>query len=415
MEKSSLIIFVSLLNIVLALIIFVNNIKSKNGAIYLSFFLVIYSINNIANTMIFFGGSVFWLAILLNNFAPLYFLHPVMIYLFYRSMYSGKSQLKKTDIIHFIPFIINFLCIIPYIITPFEYKYSVAEKVMCNVEEYIKFDLCYLYPNIINIILRPLQFILYMLFCLYYIIKINKRKKKKYIFLKTESLFSLSTLISMVIVVISINVSQIPKFYNLIYKNEIDQFLFFLQNLYKYYPYLYLILPIYLLFNQKILYGVSKIESDYQTTDNVINNVNQTYNDTLESKNEQQLKNINENYILLTENILKYLEEEKPFLNPDFSLLDICVKLNVPLHQIQFCFNTIMRKKFSEIKNEKRVEYALELLKTDNKKKLTLESIGHKAGFSSNSNFYMSFRKVTGKTPNEWIKENKKSDIENNQ
>ena len=46
----------------------------------------------------------------------------------------------------------------------------------------------------------------------------------------------------------------------------------------------------------------------------------------------------------------------------------------------------------------KRVEKAIELLRTTN---LTKLDIAQRCGFSSSSNFYKAFSKVTGKTPSE--------------
>ena len=49
----------------------------------------------------------------------------------------------------------------------------------------------------------------------------------------------------------------------------------------------------------------------------------------------------------------------------------------------------------------KRVEKAVDLIKNTN---LTKLDIAEKCGFSSSSNFYKMFSKITGKTPSEYVK-----------
>ena len=49
----------------------------------------------------------------------------------------------------------------------------------------------------------------------------------------------------------------------------------------------------------------------------------------------------------------------------------------------------------------KRIEKAIELLETTDKNKI---DIAEMCGFTSSSNFYKAFAKVTGKTPTEYVK-----------
>jgi AraC-like DNA-binding protein len=46
---------------------------------------------------------------------------------------------------------------------------------------------------------------------------------------------------------------------------------------------------------------------------------------------------------------------------------------------------------------------AIGILKLDISRQLTLEAIGLKVGFKSNSTFIRSFKKYTGKTPSEYL------------
>lgn len=67
----------------------------------------------------------------------------------------------------------------------------------------------------------------------------------------------------------------------------------------------------------------------------------------------------------------------------------------------------VINKSFPDLKNEMRVNYALELLKSNMSSKISIEGIGKNAGFASPSNFFLIFKKITGYTPNQWLDLNK--------
>jgi transcriptional regulator GlxA family with amidase domain len=100
---------------------------------------------------------------------------------------------------------------------------------------------------------------------------------------------------------------------------------------------------------------------------------------------------------------MQYLEVEKPYLKLDFSIHDICNHFNTPQHHIQYCFSNVLNRHFRDIKSELRVKYAIELLNSNMANNISMEGIGRQAGFASNSNFYTSFKVVSGVTPNQWL------------
>ena len=62
-----------------------------------------------------------------------------------------------------------------------------------------------------------------------------------------------------------------------------------------------------------------------------------------------------------------------------------------------------MGTKFSKLKSELRIKYALELLKNGSNSLITIEAIGKQSGFKTRSNFYSAFKDETGFTPTEYI------------
>jgi AraC-like DNA-binding protein len=97
-----------------------------------------------------------------------------------------------------------------------------------------------------------------------------------------------------------------------------------------------------------------------------------------------------------------YLESEKPFIKSDFSMHDLCDRLNISRRKISYVLNELMDKNFYGVINEYRVREAEDLLMKDDLNQLKIEVLGEMVGFQSKSSFNACFKKVTGMTPSEY-------------
>lgn len=100
--------------------------------------------------------------------------------------------------------------------------------------------------------------------------------------------------------------------------------------------------------------------------------------------------------------LINYLESEKPFFKSDFSMHDLCDKLNISRRKISYVLNEIMDKNFYGVINEYRVREAKQLLSLDEMDQLKIEVLGEMVGFQSKSSFNACFKKFTGMTPSEY-------------
>jgi len=78
---------------------------------------------------------------------------------------------------------------------------------------------------------------------------------------------------------------------------------------------------------------------------------------------------------------------------------------NIPVHHISYVINTFTPYSFNDFVNKYRVKHACRILQNGPDKKLTLVSIGYECGFGSKVSFYAAFRKFTGQTPAEYLKQ----------
>ncbi|HJV78493.1 MAG TPA: two-component regulator propeller domain-containing protein, partial [Paludibacter sp.] len=125
------------------------------------------------------------------------------------------------------------------------------------------------------------------------------------------------------------------------------------------------------------------------------------------SKTEEKYKNAKldeKECKLICEKLFSYIENEKPYTNPDLKIVDISQAINCSSHSLSFIFNQYLIKNYYDFINEYRVKEFQQLISDVKYSKYTLSALAEKSGFSSRASFFRSFKKQTGITPNEYIK-----------
>jgi AraC-like DNA-binding protein len=107
-----------------------------------------------------------------------------------------------------------------------------------------------------------------------------------------------------------------------------------------------------------------------------------------------------EHHQIILEKLLKVMQEEKPFLQPGFSLPDLAQRLGTTVHTLSQVINEGLSKSFFEMTAAYRVEEAKILLKE--KQNIKVEEIAEQVGYNSKSSFNTAFKKITGQTPSEF-------------
>ena len=106
-------------------------------------------------------------------------------------------------------------------------------------------------------------------------------------------------------------------------------------------------------------------------------------------------------------NIKKQIEnslaEKKLFLNDSLTLRDLATAIAMKEKQLSIFINQQMQTSFYELINEYRISEFKEKIKTDNN--LTILGVANSCGFKSKTSFYRIFKKSTGITPSEYLKQ----------
>jgi AraC-like DNA-binding protein len=383
-------LFNSLLSLFISIILVVYNWKENKNTIYLGGFLFLISIYSLTHYFSVFGNSAFWLAIFYGNFSPFMLLAGPLLYFYARGIIRDTYILKPADFLHFIPAAIVFVGNIPYYLTPFAAKMALAQSILDDIDQLKYARVNFIFPISANYMMRVSSLMIYTVISYYRIWKYRPQLKKsiptqQYLLTYRWLNMFFITLIILLIAFGMITLDFIEKT-----PKETYSALNLVHNVG---GIMFLLLSVSLLIFPQILYGFP------------------IYKETSEPPKEknptpQPLEDIDEEdnpFLELRDQINVYLAEEKPYLNPDFSIGDLAAALKAPQHHISYCIRVLFKQSFPKLKTSLRIQYALQLMNSAEFEHLSIEGIGQMAGFSSRSSFYSAFQAEIGCSPGEYM------------
>jgi len=292
------------------------------------------------------------------------------LYLMVRARARGEVQ--RVHYLHFVIPVVYFLMLIPFFLTTEDYKYNSYIGAYHPDLDYREVHLAS-DPRWNWIVHHPTELILLSLFVYVILssVEISKAFKRK-----GESFWKATNSILVLLrseVVVSASLIVLIFIVKLFNKNDTGDHLFAA----------YISLTVYLtsfrvirnsgFFKQASLTDTSK----YKTS-------------TLSTEQKE----------IILSKLKQLMENEKPFLNPSFSLPDLADKLRISIHQLSQAINEGLSKTFFELVAEYRVGEAKHLL--IDQPNIKIEEIAEQVGYNSKSSFNTVFKKITGKTPSEF-------------
>lgn len=98
------------------------------------------------------------------------------------------------------------------------------------------------------------------------------------------------------------------------------------------------------------------------------------------------------------------MQKEQSYLNPDLSLFDLAKSLSTNVSFLSKVINQSFQLNFNDWVNKYRIEAFIELVKAGAHKTNTILSLAYDSGFNSKPTFNRAFKKITGITPQQFIK-----------
>lgn len=124
---------------------------------------------------------------------------------------------------------------------------------------------------------------------------------------------------------------------------------------------------------------------------------------TIETKGKYKRSGLNDKTAQgYQQKLQKYMEEKKPYLDPELAINDVAHQLHISRHHITQVINENLHKNFFTWINEYRVREVKQRLLDEKFSHLTIVAIAFDCGFNSKSAFNSIFKKETGQTPSEF-------------
>lgn len=339
----------------------------------------------------------FWEGICFVHWLPLSFLIGPFLFYYVKTMVTNSHKLEKIDYLHLIPAVFIVINCLPFTLLPFEQKAKIAHEIV-NVTQ--KYTLDFQFVSFESILItRSLHLIAYCLLSLVYFSVHSKKTKakfgqlstnhailKRWIYLLCAIQFIISgNSILHILHVVGIYFDFESEAYTKIFTSK-NHYLsvagggFFIQNL-------------CLFLFPKILYGNISF-----LPDKVNNNLFSNIKSSLPKKRKQIELNLE------IENELSAYLLSLPYTKKEFSIAQTAFDLKIPERTLSLYFNTQLGISFSEWRKKLRIDHAIELIKSGDSKKITIEAISSNSGFASRSKFIDAFKEQTGITPSAYIK-----------
>lgn len=303
-----------------------------------------------------------------------------LLYLNIKYLLKKNETFNRLDLLHFIPLVFNILLFSWFYFESAETKYYLVD----NNTGY------YYYINIISDEILGLQGIIYSILALLLIKKyntsvLNYKSSNDISLLKYTKIGVYILLISWTIGTIAVNLD----FLNI--DINVDLFIF---------TYLLIVVVIYVLsyaaLRSKEVFKLSEeqISESFITSSGVLN---------FNSNNKPQPQKEDRETIELNEQLINYINEKKPFLNPELSLQDLADGSGISRHQTSAVINQVHGVNFYEFINTYRVNEVKNNLQDPDKRHFKIISLAYDAGFNSKASFNRIFKQYTNQTPSEFL------------
>jgi AraC-like DNA-binding protein len=391
-----MILFIAICTLFLTIVQACYNYKINTSGLYLTGFLVPLCLGVLLHYFSIVDDSPFLLAIVYGHFMPVLYLTGPMLYFYVRSTLNDSSRLSKWDGIHFLPSIVGLISIFPYYFESFDSKLKIANNLINDPNYHLGLNISWLYDNSYNLLFRMVLLTFYVLISFIILIRFHWKKKSELTF--NQKGIVLKWLYAVLLLVGICTFSYLAltvDFFNgkLDSRSNINTL-----NINYFFGVSFSLIPVLLIVFPQVLYGIPAVSS-IQKNRPEIQKASKNATKKVEEDEEEVLNK-------LAEMVLNYMRNEKPFTDPNFSLEDLSRSMDIQKHHLYYCFNTVLNSRFTSIRAQMRVEYAKECLLTGNLEQLSMEGIWTKAGFSSRTSFFGSFKEFTGVTPTEFIKIN---------
>jgi AraC-like DNA-binding protein len=328
----------------------------------------------IAWTVLISNGYGYFFPHLLRINQPLDFAAGPLLYLYVRALVSKEPRLKKRDLLHFIPFGLCILYLLPYYFQSGEDKLRINNSIL-DVQWY----------QMRTSLVIP-QAMLYLVLAGFLIARYLRENKKSAAESATlfQVKFFLGSFVALWVVAVlrylwDVRYPQYMRFTNMILPFGATIIIYVM-------AYLGLRRP-------ETLIGIESFSAAGEPG-------------SVPAKKYEKSTLTQERAEFYLKKLLAVMETDKPYMDNDLTLPKLAAKLLIPTHHLSQIINERLNQNFFDFVNAHRIEEAKLQLIDPAKKHYSLVAIAEGVGFNSKSAFNSAFKKQTSVTPSEYRKLN---------
>lgn len=355
---------------------------------YLAYHFFLNALFGIAHWASVVSNSVQLSTIFTVHYFPIYLLNTPFLYFYVRGVLTNKVRIQGWDYIHFLPFLVMLINVLPYSLLPLEYKQQFVAQLFLDSSTIYRIHFP-LIPFTFYFIFRSVLSIGYIFLSAKIVWKSMLEGKlntanelKKWLVIN----LALATAFNLILITSSLISLYIHNFILVLDHNGRGR---------TFGTIVMAALWILVYFFPKILYGLQS-----HTGDTLTDVIQQNEKIAKASKSTE----FSANRLGQVDKALEDYLPEKKYLEPGFSLSDLVKEIGLPEHLLTYYFNNHKGLTFLKWKNQLRIQEAILLLKAGQAETNTLESVGKACGYKSRSNFIQAFKSQTGESPSVYLK-----------
>ncbi len=369
-----------------AYLLFKHRNKNYSKNIFLALYFLFSGIQILTNLQFIYNSNDYFLALFTIQCWPITLLIGPSLYLYIKYLLGPEYKLQKNDLLHLWPLVLSAILLFPYYELSLDEKIKIWSIIRVKPSDllhtnfgYVNWTLFYLFRSVIKLIYVGISWRYY------------KRHKnnlnglpvfRRLIQIRwTHVLFVFSCVIPITAFLFFIH-------------SYISNQLSFLNPLIGLAALPILILSLLLLINPYIIYGFSQIR--YYSNDSILAKI-YFINPKWKDNTPPSLKKKN----LAFEQML---EDTKVYTMPGLTIHQLAKELNISFNRLDRFFKDEKEESFIEWKNRKRIELAIDKIKSGYLNKYTMEELAKESGYLSRSNFNLNFKKVQKQSLQTYLK-----------
>ncbi|WP_203969605.1 helix-turn-helix domain-containing protein [Capnocytophaga stomatis] len=366
------------LSLFLAFLLFTKRNKTLSDTV-LSIWMLFISIHLLSYNLYYLG---YWKVYphLVGLTHPFPLLHGPFLYLYIVFSLRSDQKFRRKDMLHFLPFVIDYLGMFPFI-----FGYTAQQKLLMDSQD---INSEYQWFFILSLVAFVISGIAYPILSYRKITKYQQLINENFAYEEGISLRWLKVFIMGLGIIFLVGTI-------IILMREVFQIDFGFNS-----DLIIFVLIVLLVF----LIGFSGIRYQGIFTEKAIKEHSIVEAKTVSEYRKSGLKS--DEVTQLHQEMLSLMEEKKPYLEPKLTLNQLAEQLAISSNNLSQVINQCEGKNFYDFVNSYRVDEFIKRATNDKNKGLNLLGIALDSGFNSKSSFNQVFKKHTGDTPSNYLKNN---------